>query len=130
MCKLVSIKTNYNTEVLVADMKSNIIQNIIFLANKCSKIDAIYLFGSSLEERCKQGSDIDLAIVSNVSRTRLFQSKEYIEFKYNLYNIDEEQDYDILQFNSFERIKRSRDTVCRDILEKGQLIYHKNGEWC
>jgi len=123
MCKLVSIKTNYNTEVQVADMKSNTIQNIIFLANKCKNIDAIYLFGSALEDRCKKNSDIDLAIISNVSRSKLFQSREYISFKYDLYNIDDEQDYDILQFNSLDKLKQSKDFVCRDILKKGRLIY-------
>ena len=125
MCKLVQIQSNTGEEVLVADIKADTIKKIIMIAQNCNKIDYIYVFGSSVEERCKEQSDIDLAIISNVTRAKLFQSKEYDEFLDTLYDIDIEQDYDILQFNSVEALKTRKDFVCMDILNKGKMIYKR-----
>lgn len=127
MCRLVYIQSNAGTNIEVADIKAGIIKKILEIASGCSKIDYIYIFGSSVEERCTEKSDIDIAIVSNVTRSKLFKSKDYKEFTNKLYNIDLEQDYDILQFNSIERIKESNDAVCNDILTKGKLIYKREG---
>ena len=59
MCKLIKVNTNYDSSVMVADYKAEIIRHIISTANKCPDIDAIMLFGSVLEERCKEKSDIE-----------------------------------------------------------------------
>lgn len=127
MCKLVSIKTKADTVINVADIKADIIKQIMEIATECTKIDYIYIFGSSLEERCTEQSDIDIALVSNVTRSKLFNAKEYNEFISKLYDIDSEQDYDILQFNSLSKIENSKDFVCKDILNKGKLIYKRIG---
>jgi predicted nucleotidyltransferase len=127
MCKLISIKNNLGEDIKVADIKADTIKKIIMLAEKCDKIDYIILFGSSVEERCTEQSDIDIAVVSNVTRSRLFEAKTYREFKKKLYGIDFEQDYDILQFNSIEKIKNSRDFVCKDIISYGKLLYKREG---
>ncbi|MGN0159848.1 MAG: nucleotidyltransferase domain-containing protein [Lachnospiraceae bacterium] len=127
MCRLVSIKTNTGTDIKVADIKAEIIKKILEIAPICSKIEHIYIFGSSVEERCTEKSDIDIAIVSNITRSKLFNAKDYKEFTNRLYNIDLEQDYDILQFNSIASIKESKDSVCKDILTKGKLIYSREG---
>ena len=127
MCRLVYIQSNAGANIEVADIKADIIKKILEIAPGCSKIDYIYIFGSSVEERCTEKSDIDIAIVSNVTRSKLFESKDYKEFTNKLYNIDLEQDYDILQFNSIKRIKESNDAVCNDILTKGKLIYKREG---
>lgn len=123
MCKLVSMKTNYGASVKVADIKVDIINEICELAQDCKKIDYIYLFGSSVEDSCTHKSDIDIAIISNVTRSALFRARDYDKFTERLYDIDQEQEYDILQFNSLQALKDKKDFVCRDILEKGQLIY-------
>lgn len=127
MCKLVEIKNNTNNIIKVASIKADTIQKIIEYASLCGKIDYIYLFGSSVEERCTQKSDIDLAIISNITRSRLYQNKTYDKFRTNIYNIDDKQDYDFLHFNSLKELKNSRDSVCKDILENGVMLYIRKG---
>ncbi|MCH5270361.1 MAG: nucleotidyltransferase domain-containing protein [Lachnospiraceae bacterium] len=125
MCKLVTIENSNGAKIEVADIKAEIIKKIISLAHSCDKIDYIYVFGSTVEESCTSKSDIDIAIISNVTRSKLFQTKSYNEFTNELYNIDLNQEYDILQFNSLDAIKNSEDFVCRDILDKGKLLYER-----
>lgn len=127
MCKLVTIENCNGTEIEVADIKVEIIKKIMALAHICDKIDYIYVFGSTVDESCTDKSDIDIAIISNVTRSKLFQTKSYNEFTNKLYDIDLNQDYDILQFNSMDTIKNSDDFVCRDIIEKGKLLYERKG---
>ena len=125
MCKLSEINTNYGATIKVADIKKASINNIIEAASICDKIDYIYLFGSALEQRCKNLSDIDIAIVTNISRSKLFKNKSYDEFTTKLYSKSLEQDYDILFFESQEDLKSSNDLVCKEILQKGQLLYKR-----
>lgn len=125
MCNLIPIQTNTGEIVKVASIKADTIKKISELTSLCSKIDYIYIFGSSLTEKCTHKSDIDIAIISNITRSKLFRNKEYTEFTNKLYGIDPEQDYDILQFNSLEAIKKSKDIICMDILIEGRLIYSR-----
>lgn len=125
MCKLVNIRSNSNELISVADIKSNIIKEIIKLADRCDKIECIYLFGSSLEDRCKDSSDIDLAIISNITRSKLFQNKAFKEFKRQIYNLDTDQEYDFIQFNSLDALTKSKDNICNEILTKGKIIYRR-----
>lgn len=127
MCKLVSIQANTGVKIKVADIKAKTLEQIIILASLCDKIEYIFLFGSAIEERCTNKSDIDIAIVSNVTRSKLFIAKDYNQFTSDLYNLDSEQEYDILQFNSIDAIKKSKDFVCKDIMEKGKLLYKRQG---
>lgn len=122
-----SIQSNTGNNVEVADIKAGVIKKILEIAPICPQIDYIYIFGSSVEERCTEKSDIDIAIVSNVIRSKLFRSKDYRDFILKLYSINTEQDYDILQFNSIKTIQESKDAVCSDILTKGKLIYRREG---
>lgn len=122
-----TIENSNGTKIKVADIKAEIIKKIILLASACDKIDYIYVFGSTVEESCTDKSDIDIVIISNVTRSKLFQNKSYNEFTNKLYDIDIDQDYDILQFNSLEAIKSSEDFVCRDIINKGKLLYERKG---
>ncbi|MBQ6814783.1 MAG: nucleotidyltransferase domain-containing protein [Lachnospiraceae bacterium] len=125
MCKLVSIETNFGENVEVADVKANTVRQIIEIATSCEQIDYIILFGSSVEETCTEESDIDIAIVSNVTKSRLFKSKEYDKFTTSLYDINSQQEYDILQFNSLKKIESSKEYVCKDIVHKGKIIYKR-----
>lgn len=121
MCKLVKIGDN----VEVASIKEHTIRKIIDKANICNKIDAIILFGSSLEERCTEQSDIDMAFIINTSMSRLVSDGGYKKFKKYLYSIDENQEYDILYFRSLENIRSSKDFVCKDIISKGKTVYER-----
>ena len=128
MCKLQTLRTNCGTDVLVADIKKACIENIIQAAFACEKIDAIYLFGSALELRCKNTSDIDIAIVSNVTRAKLFNTKSYNDFTSKVYAKDIYQDYDILQFDSEEKMF-SGSAIGNEIKQKGQLIYKRENSY-
>lgn len=125
MCKLVSMDTNFGTKIDVADIKKKFIENIISSARQCDKIESIILFGSALEDRCKSTSDIDIAIISSVTRSRLFSSAAYKEFTNRIYDLEKEQNYDILQFNSKQALEKKKDFVCQEILNKGQIIYKR-----
>lgn len=123
MCKLVTIQNNLGDSFDVADIKKDTIEQIIKFAGECNLIDTIYLFGSSVEKRCTDRSDIDLAIIGKVTRSRLFRSKAYNDFTSKLYKIDANQDYDILTFNSQAALDNSKEFVARDILTKGKVIF-------
>ena len=125
MCRLVSLETNYGSTVRVADIKKDSILNIIEAAHNCASINEIILFGSSLQERCHENSDIDIAVVSNVKRSKLFNSKTYRDFTRQIYMHRIGQDYDILQFDSAKEIEDSKDAVCQDIKRDGKVIYRR-----
>jgi len=123
MCKLVEFKTNFGTICHVAEIKKEYIEYILKIASSCSDIDRIVLFGSSLEERCKDISDIDIAIFGNREERAFLQSKQFEMFERKLYEFGEFQDYDILYFQK-NRINRSR--ILEDI-EAGEVIYQREG---
>ena len=107
-------------------LSDDIYEKIKKIADKYNKYK-FKIFGSRARGDYRSNSDIDIAIVSNVIRSKLFQSKDYKEFTNKLYNIDLEQDYDILQFNSLKTIRESKDAVCYDILTRGKLLYKREG---
>ena len=125
MCKLSQIYTNYGSTINVADIKKASIRNIIEAASLCDKIDYIYSFGSSLEHRCNEQSDIDIAIISNISRSKLFKNKSYDEFTTKLYSNSLDQDYDILFFESQQELYHSNELICKEIVQNGQLLYKR-----
>ena len=83
MCQMVHVKTNFNTEIEVADIKKDIIENIVEVAGICTRICQIILFGSVIESRCTEDSDVDMLVVSDISRSRLYKDKDYQEFLRN-----------------------------------------------
>ena len=125
MCKLSTVTTNYGEKIHVAEIKKDYIDNIIHAAGLCEKIDEIILFGSSIEERCTANSDIDIAVISNVSRSKLFSDKSYRMFQNAVYHMDILQNYDILQFNSLRELKEKKSPVCGEISSKGKSIYRR-----
>ena len=68
MCQLVSLDVNGKT-INVASLKIKYIKNIIDNISRCNLIDKVVLFGSSLEERCTENSDIDIAIFGKKTKT-------------------------------------------------------------
>lgn len=127
MCKLVTLKTNYGTKVEVADIKKDYIENIINEAQKCRQISAIILFGSALEEWCKDSSDIDIAIISHQTINDLSKNKGFSRFVEAVYSMDFSQAYDRLYFHSIEEIEQKKDTVpiCKELSDKGKVIYRR-----
>ena len=98
MCRLVSIMSNDGQCIEVADIKKNYIEKIISSASKCKHIDAIILFGSALEERCTEKSDIDIAIISKYTVDKLSGIKSYSKFVSEIYESNLFQEYDIVYF--------------------------------
>lgn len=88
-------------QIHVAEIKQKYIRNIIDAASQCDLIDRIVLFGSSLQECCRDSSDIDIAVFGNQPRSRALTSKKYDRFARQLYDFDNHaQTYDILYFRS------------------------------
>lgn len=128
MCQMVSIKTNFNTEIEVADIKKDVIENIIEAAGMCNRICQIILFGSVIENRCTIDSDVDMLIVSDISRSKLYRDKGYREFLKRLHNRDDyEQMYDVICVHGMDEVYRNQDTVhlFRDVIETGKLLYRR-----
>lgn len=130
MCRLVNIKTNSGDTVRVADIKSVCVQNIIMQAQYCRCISEIILFGSSLEERCTEESDIDIAIISRYTLNYLSRNKDFSRFIESVYDIDFTQEYDRLYFSSLDELKSKRNDceICDEILSHGKVIYSRQGD--
>lgn len=78
MAKLVKL---FNTsDIYVADIKKDLLLEIVEKAKEFDFIKQLILFGSSLEERCKDSSDIDLIIVGNKPSCRCLDSRAYRNF--------------------------------------------------
>ncbi len=120
MCKLVAIKSNYGTESMVADIKKDFILNIIDKAPLCKYIEKIVLFGSSIEERCTDNSDIDIAVFGEKTPGKVLTSPSYRKFAGEVYKFnDYSQDYDILYF------KNGSKGGILDSISKGAVIYKR-----
>lgn len=133
MCKLVDVATNTGDVILVSEYKKQQIEEMIQKAADCALIDQIILFGSSLNSDCKENSDIDVVIISKASVSKLSQNKRYRAYWERIYRLDSfKTDYDILYFTSYEDIvsKKEQVPICKEIIEKGKIIYHKEGEVC
>lgn len=117
MCKMVEYKNGQS----VAEIKYNHILNISRQAEKCRNITRIVLFGSSLEERCTDKSDIDIAVFGTQTKSKYLQSKEFREFHRQVFLFDMNQDYDILYFTDG---RKYTDRIMNDISE-GIEIYRR-----
>ena len=94
MCKMIHFKDGK----YIADIKYKYIQNIVKQAEHCKHINRIMLFGSTLEERCTDKSDIDIAVFGDKTREKYLVSKEFRDFHRRVFMYDMDQEYDILYF--------------------------------
>ena len=122
MCQLVSLNVNGKT-ISVASIKIEYIKTIIDNISRCDLIDKVVLFGSSLEERCTENSDIDIAIFGTKTKSKMFSSKSYKDYIYSVTSFGEVQDYDILYFDS---TKNNDSSIMKDI-ENGAVLYERVG---
>lgn len=121
MCKVVTMNVD-NRKIRVADIKKKYVNNIIDAAKKCDIIERVILFGSSIEDRCKENSDIDIAVFGKQIRSKALASKKYERFARQLFAFNNfEQDYDILYFKSGTKSK----SVIMDDIQRGEVLYER-----
>ena len=108
--------------VRVADIKKEYIKNIIKSAEQCQEISRIMLFGSSIEDRCKKDSDVDIAIFGDIPKSAMYKKKSYNKFLDSIYGYDLSQDYDVLYFTN----KNKKNIAILSDVEKGVLLYEKD----
>ncbi len=128
MCRMTSVKTNFETEIEVADIKKGVVENIVEAAAACAKISRIILFGSVIETRCTEDSDVDMVIVSDISRSRLYQDKGFQLFMQKLHDRDDyEQMYDVICVHGMDEVYRKKNdmSLFRDVAEKGRVLYRR-----
>ena len=119
MCKVVTMVVD-DREFRVADIKKKYMSNIIDAAKKCDFIEKVVLFGSSIEDRCSEDSDIDIAVFGSQIRSKAFSSKKYEQFTRQLFAFnDYDQNYDILYFKSGADVKN----LIMDDIRKGETLY-------
>ena len=119
MCKVVDVKIR-NRNVRVADIKSKYLDNIVSSAEECKYIDKVVLFGSSIEDRCTEESDIDIAVFGNQSKGKVLTSKQFMKFADELAEFDDFlQSYDILYFKTG---KEDNSAIMAEI-NKGEVLY-------
>lgn len=96
MCKLIK----FSDGCYVADIKKKYIQNICDSAKDFENISRIVLFGSALQTRCTNKSDIDIAVFGKEGQNAYLRSKEFKQFQRRLFALDNtfSQDYDVLYF--------------------------------
>ena len=124
MCKVSSMSVR-NRTFRVADIKQKYMHNIVDVADKCDIIQRVVLFGSNIEERCKETSDIDLAVFGTQVPSRALTSKKYERFARQLYSFDNhEQAYDILYFKTGATSKSS----IMDDINRGEIVYERQSE--
>ena len=124
MCKVTAYTINGRT-IQMADIKQKYVANIIDAARKCDYIDKIILFGSALEERCKESSDIDLAIFGNTTKGKCLESKKFRRFSDQLAMFDDfNQAYDLLYFKTGNKYKG----MIMDQIAEGEVLYERQSE--
>ena len=119
MCALIELADGK----YVAEIKHKYIENIIKQAANCKNIRRIILFDSALEERCKESSDIDIAVFGDYPKGKYLKSKEFKDFQRALFLYGDAfgQDYDILYFRDGVEYD---DAIIKDI-ENGAEIYRR-----
>lgn len=121
MCRVTENSIDGRT-IRMADIKQKYIPNIIDAAKKCDYIDRIILFGSALEERCEERSDIDLAIIGSQTKGRCLDSKKFRRFSDQLAMFDDfNQTYDLLYFKT----GKAYDGLIMDRIAEGEVLYEK-----
>ncbi|MBQ3794981.1 MAG: nucleotidyltransferase domain-containing protein [Butyrivibrio sp.] len=123
MCKVKELVID-DKKFYIADIKHKYMNNIVDAARKCNLVDKVILFGSCLEERCTDTSDIDIAVFGSKTKYKTYHSKSYENFLKQIYGFDLEQDYDVLYFQTGED---NPQTIFQNILN-GATIYAKNQE--
>lgn len=122
MCQMTELCFG-NRKVNVAGIKADYIKNIVDSISKCNLIDKVVLFGSALDERCTEDSDIDIAVFGRESKNRMFKNKSYLDYVNSVVSYGSVQDYDILYFDSNKLPSLS---IMQDI-DRGAVLFERQG---
>lgn len=120
MCQLIALDVGDRT-VNVASLKTEYIKNIVDNVFRCNLIDKIVLFGSAIEERCTDDSDIDIAVFGKESKNKVFRSKEYRDYIDSVVSFGDLQDYDILFFDT----TKNNDSAIMTDINKGLILFER-----
>ena len=104
--------------------------NIMEKAVICQNIRSIYLFGSVLKEECEQESDIDLLVVSDVTRSKLYKTKSFQRFMVKLHDRDDYfQQYDVICVHGINELEKNKNKIVlyNEILTNGMELYRRDG---
>lgn len=72
----------------------------------------IILFGSVIESRCTDDSDVDMLVISDTPRSKLYKDKGYQEFLRRLHEKDDyDQLYDVICVHNQEELHRNQNTT-------------------
>ena len=109
--------------VRVASNKHDYIRNIVKCAEMCDHIQKIVLFGSVLESRCRDQSDIDIAVFGDLPEGKMLALNSYVRFSDGIYDYkkpDFFQDYDVLYFKTGDQ-----QGGITHAIENGVVIYER-----
>lgn len=120
MCNLIELKLGERS-IRVADIKKSYVENIVNSIHLCKAIDKVVLFGSAIETRCTDSSDVDIAIFGKKSKSKMFASKSYRNFVNAVVSFGHLQDYDLLYFDS---TKDNSDMILDDIAS-GVVLFER-----
>ena len=119
MCKVIEVQIG-DRIVKVADIKSKYLNNIADSAKECPLIDKVILFGSSIEDRCTEESDIDIAVFGSQPKGKALTSKQFMKFADKLSGFDDFlQSYDILYFKT----GKQDDSAILAEINRGEVLY-------
>lgn len=120
MCRLVNLRIG-DREIKIADIKRDCIENIISNAHLCEEIKKIILFGSALEERCEESSDIDIAVFGKCAKNMMLRLKSYRDFINAVVTFGKWQDYDVLYFD----MTNQGETAILSDIARGAVLYER-----
>ena len=123
MCRMYALKLKDRT-IKVAEHKKDFIRNIADSIGLCDHIYKVVLFGSCVERRCKETSDIDIAVFGDLPQGKMYALKSFLDFANKIYDYgkpDVFQDYDILYFKLGDTQKHG---IMSEI-DKGTVLFEK-----
>lgn len=127
MSKLVSVKTNYGTTVLISEIVANQVRCAIKNVPICKEIKEVWVFGSGVEGRCEVG--LDLCIVCDCKITDLYKKSEYKRFRHlvsDFYDVWDERYQDIGFIHTNDLIEDAKNIlVFNEVIRSNTCIYRR-----
>ena len=121
MCKVTTINVD-DRKVHIAELKLPAVKNIIEVVRQNDLFDKVILFGSATGDRCKEDSDIDIAVFGTEPTYQMLRSKKYLDFTNAVRGFgDGRQSYDILYFKTGTKDNR----FFIDEVGKGEVLYER-----
>ncbi len=122
MCKLKPFILENGDIIQVSEYKIGRLQKYIKIFSELNGIDRVILFGSTLEERCREDSDMDFCLLYTGDRRMIYRGN--LRKIWSLYP-DSSYD-DFLAFDK-ERFDRGEGlyTVMRDVKNRGVVVYDR-----